>query len=60
MIEAVYSDVLVSKTVARGGGGNSLVGKSSTSHAGDPGSNHGGGLTQVNQTVNERGRDYQL
>ncbi len=33
--------------------------KSSTSQAGDPGLNPGGGLTQVTQCMNERGRDYQ-
>ncbi len=43
-----------------GGGGDSSVGKSSASQTGDPGSNHGGGLTWVTQCMNERGRDYQL
>ncbi len=41
-------------------GKDSSVGKSSTSQAGDPGSNPSGGLTQGNQCMNERGRDYHL
>ncbi len=36
------------------------VGKSSASHAGDPGSNPGGDLTLVTQFMNDKGRDYQL
>ncbi len=40
------------------GGRDSTVGKSSASHAGDPGSNPGGSLTQVTQCMNERERDY--
>ncbi len=34
----------------------SSVGKSSTSQSGDPGSNPNGGLTQITQCMNERGK----
>ncbi len=37
-------------------GRDSSVGKSSASHAGNPGSNPGGGLTRVIQSMNERGK----
>ncbi len=43
-----------------GGRRDSSDGKSSASQAGDPGLNPGGGLTQVTQCMNERGRYYQL
>ncbi len=41
------------------GGRDSSVGKSSASQAEDPGSNPGEGFTQVNQCMNEKGRDCQ-
>ncbi len=40
-----------------GGGMDSSVDKSSTSHSGDKGSNPGGGLTRVTQCMYVRGRD---
>ncbi len=46
--------------VVKQGGRDSSVGKSSACQFGDPGSNPSGGLTQVTQCMNERGRDYQL
>ncbi len=42
------------------GGRDSSVGKSSTSQAGDQGSNPDEGLNWVTQCMNERGRNYQL
>ncbi len=62
--EKSYSAVSLSNmevcTYMKIGGRDISVGKSSASEAGDPGLNPGGGLTQVTQCFNERGRDYQL